>query len=305
MDAARLSLTALGIALVTASALTHTAWNLRAKKIVPTTEFFLAANTAGALLLLPILVATGAIRFLPSREMLPFFFASVGFEALYYASLARAYRTGDLSSAYPVAKGLPVILVALIAWLAFDQRVRLPFYVSGILAIALGILLIAARRGAATGGARPPQPWLWVGLAALGTSGYTLCDGAAMARIPRHGEVPPALLTLDYLFLVAILTSMLLGIIVAAKRRRAGTKSRESWGWKDALFVGAGIQGAYGLVLLSMLYLPNPAVVIALRQLSLPMTLAASAWFVKERASAIKWVGTGCILAGVVAVKWA
>jgi hypothetical protein len=102
-----------------------------------------------------------------------------------------------------------------------------------------------------------------------------------MARIPRHGEVPPALLTLDYLFLVAILTSLLLAIIVAAERRRERTKSRESWGWKDAVFVGAGIQGAYGLVLLSMLYLPNPAVVIALRQLSLPMTLAASAWFLK------------------------
>src|SRR3712207_6588068 len=38
---------------------------------------------------------------------------SAGFEALYFASIARAYQTGDLSIVYPLARGTaPVLLLA-------------------------------------------------------------------------------------------------------------------------------------------------------------------------------------------------
>lgn len=298
-------MTALGVALVVFSALAHTAWNLRAKQAVPTAAFFLAANTLGALLLLPVLVATGAIRVLPTRESAPFLLASVGFEALYYASLARAYRAGELSAAYPVAKGLPVLLVGLVSWLYAGSVVRLGFYLPGLIAISLGIFLVSFRAPGGSTGVPRRLPWMWLTFAGIGTTGYTLCDAAAIGKLPRGGEIPAVFLALDYLFLVAILTSLLLCIPWVAGRLGRVPVKAESWGWKDALFVGAGMQGAYGLVLMAMLFLPNPAVVLALRQLSLPMTLVASARLLKERVRPPKWAAIGCIMAGVVAVKWA
>lgn len=298
-----MSPSAVGVALVGVSALTHTLWNLKTKGSQPTAAFMLAANSLGALLLLPLLIFTGSLASPLPRASWGYLFLSAFFETLYYLGLGRAYRAGDLSAAYPVAKGLPVFLVALLSFFWFDKPHRAIPYFGGMAIIVLGILFIALRKKRATSTGPAPVFWWWVALAGTATAGYTLSDAAALSQLPREAGVPPILQTLTYLFWMALVTSAFLTALVWLGAKKSW-EPIGPWKWRTAFVVGAGMQLSYGLVLVSMAYLPNPAVVMALRQLSLPMTSLASAWFLKEKTGGARWAGMALIGVGVVWVKW-
>ena len=89
------------------AALLHAVWNAIVKSR-GTPEFSIAAfQLVGALVCLclaPLLPA-------PDRESWPMILASVIIHNFYYFTLARAYRTGDLSQVYPLFRGLAPVLV--------------------------------------------------------------------------------------------------------------------------------------------------------------------------------------------------
>ena len=106
-------MTSTAIILLLVSAATHAAWNLLSKREHPSAAFFLVANTAGCLLLAPIaLVNWRAVRQFPPEvwAILP---ATGLCQAVYYYGLAGAYRHGEISIAYPLARSVPVVLVTL------------------------------------------------------------------------------------------------------------------------------------------------------------------------------------------------
>ena len=100
------------IILVVISAVLHAGWNLLSKYRHPTASFFLLANLAGAVLLLPVLILSADVLdcFVSGRVGL-LLLATGFFMALYWAALAGAYRAGDMSVAYPLARSSPVIVV--------------------------------------------------------------------------------------------------------------------------------------------------------------------------------------------------
>ena len=64
--------------------------------------------------------------------------ATVVIHAVYFSALARAYAAGDLSLVYPVARGLGVALVPLLAFLFLDERLS-PMGALGIALVVAGI----------------------------------------------------------------------------------------------------------------------------------------------------------------------
>ena len=105
----------LAIALISTSAFMHAGWNLLSKSRHPSAAFYLIATLTGTLLLSPAVAVSWetVVHGIPSRVWM-LIIASGSFLALYFASLAGAYRAGDMSVAYPLSRSSPVLVVSVV-----------------------------------------------------------------------------------------------------------------------------------------------------------------------------------------------
>ena len=81
---------------------------------------------------------------LPDIKVIPFIIASTIIHWGYYYGLTTAYKFGDLSLIYPIARGISPVLVAFFAFFWIDERLTL-FEVGGVLLISTGILFLGLR----------------------------------------------------------------------------------------------------------------------------------------------------------------
>lgn len=91
------------------AAVLHATWNLLIKA---SDERFLTAwgqFLVGGLCFVPVLAVVG----LPGLEVVPFIAASSCVHVAYITALVRAYHHGDLSFAYPLARGGGALLAAI------------------------------------------------------------------------------------------------------------------------------------------------------------------------------------------------
>jgi multidrug transporter EmrE-like cation transporter len=79
---------------------------------------------------------------LPAAAAWPYMATSAVIHFGYYLTLAQAYRTGDLSFAYPLMRGTAPLIVALLG-IAFLRELPTAPMALGILLISLGIVSIA------------------------------------------------------------------------------------------------------------------------------------------------------------------
>ncbi|MFC1526634.1 EamA family transporter, partial [Candidatus Latescibacterota bacterium] len=101
----------LALALVLGSAILHAGWNYVGKKSTPTSSFFLVANFSGFIVLGPLLALhADAVRSWP-EQVWGWLVLTGFFQAVYCGALARAYRAGDMSVAYPLARSSPILVV--------------------------------------------------------------------------------------------------------------------------------------------------------------------------------------------------
>ncbi|HEX4632520.1 MAG TPA: EamA family transporter [Gemmatimonadales bacterium] len=108
----------------------------------------------------------------------PLLLVSAVLEASYYLILTAAYKVGDFSLVYPVARGTAPGLLALWAILVLAERPS-TLGVAGILLIALGIAAVgwSGRIG------RPSKALALSFLLALVISVYSIIDGVAVRRV--------------------------------------------------------------------------------------------------------------------------
>src|SRR5215472_15555357 len=78
----------------------------------------------------------------PATAAWPFMAMSAVIHFGYYLTLAQAYRTGDLSFAYPLMRGSAPLIVAVLG-VAFLRELPSPSAALGIVLISLGIVSIA------------------------------------------------------------------------------------------------------------------------------------------------------------------
>lgn len=125
------------LALVLVAALLHALWNALVKGAADRALTMGLINFGHGLLGLVLVFA-----FLPpAAESWPFIAASTLIHFFYYGFLVVAYRHGDLSQVYPIARGVAPIMVALGAQ-AFAGEV-LPWGAwAGILMVSVGIVLL-------------------------------------------------------------------------------------------------------------------------------------------------------------------
>lgn len=130
-------MTAAAFGLVVASAFAHAGWNFLLKQSGHKLVFIWSLGlVAAAILLIP------AIAFAVADGMGPagLLFGAVSglIHGIYGLTLARAYHVGDLSTVYPVSRGMGPALIPIFAILLLDERVSAPAGV-GIALVVLGI----------------------------------------------------------------------------------------------------------------------------------------------------------------------
>src|SRR5262245_13887130 len=284
---------AAALTLVLAAAVLHVGWNALAKRARHQVCFLWSAQAMAVLLFGPvaawILILDGL-----TTAALPFVAATTLLHAIYFYALGRSYGAGAFSLVYPVARGLGVALVPLLALAIFDERLS-PLGVTGVTLVVLGIVVLQVAtegQGWVVAQLRAGGPALgWPVLTGVTIAAYSLVDKAGVARM--H-PVP-------YLALLGVGVTVLLMPAV----RRSGAL-REEWrtNWRSILISSTLTLTSYLLVLFAF-RLSKVSYVVAARELSIVLSaFVGSRWF-REGALGPRLAGAAVVLAGVICVALA
>ncbi|MFQ6017270.1 MAG: EamA family transporter [Kiloniellaceae bacterium] len=270
--------------LVLLAAALHASWNA----LVKAGEDRLVMTTL--VVFVPGLPCLAAVSVLPALETAawPYLIASVVVHFAYFAVLLGAYRHGDLSQVYPIARGAAPALVALEAW-AFAGEALRAAEVAGVLIVSGGIMSLAWR-GQGTAGGGEIKAIAFALLTALSIAVYLLADGMG---VRRSG------FALTYICWLFALTGVpLFGFTVWRRRGRIAA----SFGANLKLgFAGGLIAGiSYGIAIWAMGVGPM-AHVVAVRETSVLIGAAIGTFVLKEpfgrhRIVAAAAVATGAVL---------
>ena len=260
------------LVLVVAAAVFHAVWNALAKRAQDQLVFLWSSVTIASVVLLPVgflrLPASG-----PPAAALPFVLATVVIHAVYFFALGRAYRHGDFSRVYPIARGLGVALVPLIALVVFDERLS-PLGTVGVTLVVAGVVSLNLPAG---GPVAPPQTrghaTTWALLTGVTIAAYSLVDKAGV----RHLDPVP------YIALLGLGMSALLAPVVLADRATLTS---------------------YLLVLFAF-RLSKVGYVVAARELSILFSAFLGTFWLGEGRLGPRLAGAAVVLAGVVCVALA
>lgn len=285
--------------LVFFSVFLHAGWSFLSKSTRPSGAFFLLSSSTAALLLLPVFLASDwrGLGVLPFRFWL-LLTGSGCFEILYCLGLAYAYRRCDISLAYPLARALPVLLVAAVTAVFGIGRFPGVVALAGMAVITAGCLLLPLD-GRFQWTSYCNRAVLFILLAAAGTTGYTIVDSVSMALL-RESAVQSALRSsLQYIFMIESLIAVGLAVyvqLVPVERREFRRLFLKS---PYPLISGACSASAYLLILIAMGHVSNVSFIQAFRQMSLPLGVLAGILLLKERCSREKLFGVALIVIGL------
>ncbi len=285
------------LVLITISAFLHAFWNFYSKRSLASASFFVIATFAALICFSPFLV-THFSTLTKAPVIFWYFVVATGFfEAIYLTGLAQAYRLGDMSLAYPLVRALPILLVALISVLLGRGETLGRLALIGMVLMTVGCLVLPLKRFRDWG----PKFYLnrvtaWIILSALGVTGYTLVDDAAL-KILRE-TIPITTSTLIYLPLQSFTTVLFLLLYVILV---------EGWQVKlkavpSAVLTGLMMAITYGIALAAFAFVKDVSYANAFRQFSIPLGALLGMWLAKEPAYFPKLTGIAIMLIGLVLI---
>jgi drug/metabolite transporter (DMT)-like permease len=262
--------TIVAVALAFGSAVLHAAWNLRLKTAADPLRVAAVAVPVGTVLLtVPVAwawLATGR----PGLSWQAWALAALSglLELGYWHTLSAAYRRGDVSSVYPVARGSAPVLAALVGLLVLREHLSAP-QLLGVAILLAGVWL-----------ARPPVASRAALLPALLT-GVLIATYTAVDRLGvRLGPF--------WLYTWAVFVATSLWLLPWASRGQA----------RAALPVGVLTVSAYGLTLAALSLAPL-ALVAPLRESGVVVVALWGVLRLGERDRAgLKLGGAAAVLAG-------
>ena len=272
------------VGLVLFGALLHASWNALVKSSTDKAMDTALIHLLGSVVTLPLILVVGW----PVAAAWPYIIASVTIHIAYYIALTGAYKHGDLGLTYPLMRGTAPLLVALSATLTVGEHLT-PLAWAGVLGICCGVLVLGLSRHTMDS----PRA---VGFAlsnAVVIAIYTVVD-ALGARVSGNA--------LQYVAALFVLDGWPFALLVFLRRGPATVWPYARMRWPLALGGALASFGSYGIALWAMTKAPV-ATVAALRETSVLFAALLGVWFLKESFTLRRVIGTGVIVAGVMALR--
>jgi drug/metabolite transporter (DMT)-like permease len=270
---------------VLAAAILHAVWNAIAKAVRDRRVTACLLATAG---LLPAIAGVVALP-TPDPGVWPYLAASSVASTVYLLLLTHAYQHGEFGQVYPLARGLPPLLVTLFALGILDEHLTRS-QLAGVAVISLALSALVFANG-------PPKAGVGLGPAAAAgamIATYTIIDGIGV-RESGHA--------LSYAAWRLLLEGVL---VLAASRVLVGAGL-----WQAARpFAALGLTGgllavaAFTAVLWAQSQAPL-ALVSAVRESSLLFAAAIGMFVFRERLNATRLAATVAAAAGIVLINTA
>lgn len=272
------------VAAVLFGALLHAGWNALVKSSTDKALDTALIHLLGSLIAIPLVLWLGW----PRAEAWPYILASVTIHIAYYIALTGAYKHGDLGLTYPLMRGTAPLLVALSATLTVGEHLS-PLAWAGVLGISCGVLALGLSRHAIDS----PRAVAFALSNAVVIAIYTVVD-ALGAR--TSGDA------LRYVAALFVLDGWPFALIVFMRRGGAVAWPYARRRWPVAAGAALASLGSYGIALWAMTRAPV-ATVAALRETSVLFAVLLGSWFLKEAFTLRRAIGTGAIVAGVMALR--
>lgn len=273
-------LTILTFSLVLAAALLHAGWNFWLK--VSGDRLVALATLASGWAIVGSLAAIllGA----PKAAAWPYLLGSTVVHTVYSLALIRTYKHGNLSIAYPVARGIGPLVVALVSTIFLGESLG----AAGVFGV---VLIIGGAVWLGFPATIPDLSNLMISIATgvlIGT--YTLLDGLG-------GRVGSPHVFAAWLFLF---TALPIGMVaLAVHRAKLCNLVRPIW--HKGVVAGVLSAAAYWIVIWAMSE-AHMGLVAALRESSVVFAALLGAILLKER---VKWLGVCLVFGGIVLTKLA
>lgn len=270
--------------LVLVAALLHSMWNAIAKAIPDR----LASSTLIALVYL-VAGAVGVVVFAaPAAAAWPFIAVSAALQAGYLILLTASYKYGDFSQVYPLARGLAVLLVAVVSMTFLAEQLSV-IQLAGTSVVAGALLSLAL-----VGKGSNRLGLMFAVMTGVCISAYTLVDGLGV----RQSESP-----LGYISWLFLLQGLLIPVLCWVQApSRVSFVAAIAQHWKLGLLGGGLSVLAYGIVVwaqnVSLL-----ALVSALRETSVILAGIIGAVFFNEKFSKTRLGLTVAAVAGIAALQ--
>lgn len=270
---------------VLAAAVMHAGWNVLVKlKLDRFLSLYLIETIMGFMGLVMLAVFPW-----PAAASIPYAVTSGILHVGYALFLSRAYRTGDLSQVYPIARGAAPLLTLAITSIFMHEDVTL-MGSAGVAVLVLGIWAVSLMGRSAL---RLDGLTLFF---AIGTSvfiaAYTIVDGVG-ARLSGQAS--------GYTGLVFVLDALFLSVAAFVMRGPGIIRAVAPY-WKTGL-VGACLSvGSYWIAIWAMTQAPI-ASVAALRETSIFVVMLLSMRILKETVSFSRLAGAALIVAGAVMIR--
>ena len=290
--------------LIVASATLHVTWNTIAKKSHMSVPLYTVLCTISCALWLHVLFWTPVKITSLSPKVFLLMLCSVLCDSMMYChGLIYAYRYLDMSTAYPVMRALPILITAVVTSLLGIGTPLSNIAMAGMVVVFLGCLqmpLSSYRDASLKNYAN--KGMLFVVVAALGTTGYTIFDSMTMHALREevHGISNTMVSVTFYSLRECVLSTLLLIMSFSTRENRRIMRElicRHEW---QVIFAAVCASATYMLVLCAMLHVSNVSYVQVCRQLGLPIGMLASVLILKERWRTIRVVGCLFILCGLV-----
>jgi drug/metabolite transporter (DMT)-like permease len=236
------------IPIVGLAAVLHAAWNVILKTSEDPLRVSFRLTLVGVAVAIPLVTAWYARDGWPGipREALALAILSGVLEAAYFVSLSAAYRRGDLSVVYPIARGIAPLLAVAIGVVVLGESVSSIGWL-GVGCLLAGVLLVS-------------RPWRSLRAGRIdGAVGFALLTGvtiAAYSAVDRVGVrlMPPVPYAV---ILFSVATVLLGGWLAIVDRSRSG--GDVPWGRS----VAAGLMAMLAYVLVLVALSVAPLVVVA------------------------------------------
>jgi drug/metabolite transporter (DMT)-like permease len=284
----------LAIFLVLLSSVIHASWNLTVRNQRTDYAFLRIVIVTTVIGLGPAMAAELGPR--PMLGQIWGYLVVAGFfQATYYLGLSRGYQHGDFTVVYPIARTLPVLLVAVGDVLR--GHAPSPIAWVGMILVSLGCLFIPLESWRGFSVARYwNRGMLWALITALSIVGYTLTDKLA-AELIAPGPWSAA----QYGYYEVASSTLFYWLVLKGTGQPAHIQT--GWaGWRWATLAAVGVFSGYWLILWAYQLAFQASYVVAMRQFSIIVGVLLGALFLREAAPLLRLSAACVIVIGIAGI---